>query len=139
MLIEKDRRGNKILTKALIFSKIPALFIWRDRIVGLVRALGKRVYRKVSRVRIPLSPPNFTFSEIERSCLGASRAKLKRSGEQKGRGLWGRNFCPPSLSAAEFRISPCEMRRKKRSCVCPTLPYAHNIKLPCKNQRKDVF
>ena len=24
---------------------------------GLVRTLGKRVYRKVSRVRIPLSPP----------------------------------------------------------------------------------
>lgn len=30
----------------------------RDRIVGLVRALGKRVYRKVSRVRISLPPPD---------------------------------------------------------------------------------
>ena len=29
----------------------------RDRIVGLVRSLGKRVYREVSRVRIPSSPP----------------------------------------------------------------------------------
>jgi hypothetical protein len=30
----------------------------------------------------------------------------KRSGGQKGRGLGGRNFCPPSLSAAaEFRVS----------------------------------
>ena len=29
-------------------------------------------------------------------------------------GVWGRNFCPPSLSAAaEFRISFCEMRRQK--------------------------
>jgi len=26
--------------------------------------------------------------------------------------LGGRNFCPPSLSAAEFRISLCEMRRQ---------------------------
>ena len=30
---------------------------WRGRIAGRVRTLGKRVYRKVSRVRIPLSPP----------------------------------------------------------------------------------
>jgi len=38
--------------------------------------------------------------------LRASRAKLKRSGGQKGRGLGGRNFCPPSLSAAtEFRAN----------------------------------
>ena len=44
----------------LIFFK----FLWynivrktrRDRIAGLVRALGERVYRKVSWVRIPLSP-----------------------------------------------------------------------------------
>ena len=29
-------------------------------------------------------------------------------------GLGGRNFCPPSLSAAaEFRISLCEMRRQE--------------------------
>jgi len=38
--------------------------------------------------------------------------QTERSGGQKGRGLGGRNFCPPSLSAAaEFRISLCEMRR----------------------------
>jgi len=46
-------------------------------------------------------------------------AETERSGGQKGRGLGGRNFCPPSLSdsdfsaAAEFRISLCEMRRRK--------------------------
>ena len=28
---------------------------------GLLRSLGKRVYRKVSRVRIPPSPPIITF------------------------------------------------------------------------------
>ena len=28
---------------------------------GLLRSLGKRVYRKVSRVRIPLSPPSVLF------------------------------------------------------------------------------
>jgi len=34
------------------------------------------------------------------------RTKTERSGGQKGRGLRGRNFCPPSLSAAaEFRAS----------------------------------
>ncbi|KKT17076.1 MAG: hypothetical protein UV99_C0001G0012 [Parcubacteria group bacterium GW2011_GWC1_43_61] len=32
--------------------------------------------------------------------------QTERSGGQKGRGLGGRNFCPPSLSAAaEFRAS----------------------------------
>jgi len=32
--------------------------------------------------------------------------KLFRSGGQKGRGLGGRNFCPPSFSAAaEFRAN----------------------------------
>jgi len=46
-------------------------------------------------------------------------AETERSGGQKGRGLGGRNFCPPSLSdsdfsaAAEFRISLCEMRRQR--------------------------
>ena len=37
---------------------MPCFVIRRGRIVGLVRTLGKRVYRKVSRVRIPPSPPN---------------------------------------------------------------------------------
>jgi len=31
--------------------------------------------------------------------------QTERSGGQKGRGLGGRNFCPPSLSAAEFRAN----------------------------------
>jgi len=63
-------------------------------------------------------------------------AETERSGGQKGRGLGGRNFCPPSLSdsdfsaAAEFRISLCEMRRQeKRYCACPAHPCAGN-KLP---------
>ena len=55
------------------------------------------------------------------------KQKLFRSGGQKGRGLGGRNFCPPSLSAAaEFRISLCEMRHQKGGCVCPAHPCAHN-------------
>jgi len=37
--------------------------------------------------------------------------QTERSGGQKGRELGGMNFCPPSLSAAEFCISLCEMRR----------------------------
>jgi len=47
-------------------------------------------------------------------------AETERSGGQKGRGLGGRNFCPPSLSdsdfsaASEFRISLCEMRRQEK-------------------------
>src|SRR3989344_5967502 len=40
---------------------------------GLVHRLGRAAYRKVSWVQIPPSPPSFTFSEIERGCLGASR------------------------------------------------------------------
>ena len=31
---------------------------WRGRLAGLGRTLGKRVYRKVPRVRIPPSPPS---------------------------------------------------------------------------------
>jgi hypothetical protein len=47
-----------------------------------------------------------TFFEENPEWLRASRAKPKRSGGQKGRGLGGRNFCPPSLSAAaEFRAN----------------------------------
>ena len=61
--------------------------------------------------------------------------QTERSGGQKGRGLWGRNFCPPSLSAAaEIRILQKQktiknfllrkMRRRKqnRSCPCPDPP-----------------
>jgi len=54
-----------------------------------------------------------------------------RAGKKEG-GLGGRNFCPPSLSAASFfaaaifRISLYEMRRQKGSCVCPAHPCAHN-------------
>jgi len=68
--------------------------------------------------------------------ISALRAAVTdRSGGQKGRGLGGRNFCPPSLSdsdfsaAAEFRISLCEMRRQIWSCVCPAHPCAHNKSL----------
>jgi len=56
------------------------------------------------------------------------------AGGQKGRGLGGRNFCPPSLSdsdfsAAEFRFSLREKRRQlKRCCPCPSRPYAGNNK-----------
>ena len=63
-------------------------------------------------------------------------AETERSGGQKGRGLGGRNFCPPSLSysdfsaAAEFRISLCEKRRQdKRRCAWPAHPCAHNKSL----------
>jgi len=46
--------------------------------------------------------------------MARSARQAERSGGQKGRGLGGRNFCPPSLSAAaEFRISLCEMRRQE--------------------------
>jgi hypothetical protein len=44
--------------------------------------------------------------------------QIERSGGQKGRGLGGRNFCPPSLSAAaEFRILLCKMRRQNFFCL----------------------
>jgi len=49
--------------------------------------------------------------------------KSDRSGGQKGRGLESK--CPPGIfarprfSAAEFRISLCEMRRQERCCPCP--------------------
>ena len=57
---------------------------------------------------------------IQNICFVAGFARqTERSGGQKGRGLGGMNFCPPSLSdsnfsvAAEFRISLCEMRHRK--------------------------
>jgi len=38
--------------------------------------------------------------------MARSARQAERSGGQKGRGLGGRNFCPPSLSAAaEFRAN----------------------------------
>jgi hypothetical protein len=61
-------------------------------------------------------------------CSRRAREAGNPASGQKGRGLGGRNFCPPSLSAAaEFRISLCEMRRQEKGCcVCPTRPCAHN-------------
>ncbi|MFA4827546.1 MAG: hypothetical protein WC596_04870, partial [Candidatus Shapirobacteria bacterium] len=52
----------------------------------------------------------FILNKIPTDCRAKlGRTKMERSGGQKGRGLGGRNFCPPSLSAAtEFRISLCE-------------------------------
>jgi len=50
------------------------------------------------------------FARRQAASRGAGLARgarqTERSGGQKGRGLGGRNFCPPSLSAAaEFRAS----------------------------------
>src|SRR3989344_9220219 len=55
--------------------------------------------------------------------------------------LGGRNFCPPSLSAAaEFRISLCEMRRQeKRCCACPTHPCAHNKRNSLVKIREKIY
>jgi len=55
--------------------------------------------------------PNLFWTELTDCRASRGRTETERSGGQKGRGLGGRNFCPPSLSAAEFRISLCEMRR----------------------------
>src|SRR3989339_1893166 len=49
---------------------------WKDRIAGLVRTLGKRVYRKVSRVRIPLLPPIFRIRILGDFCLAPPKAGL---------------------------------------------------------------
>jgi|WetSurMetagenome_2_1015567.scaffolds.fasta_scaffold38884_3 hypothetical protein len=60
--------------------------IRRGRIVGLVRSLGKRVYRKVSRVRIPPSPPEtkgsddttlFVFAALSRPLSAINRFHFK--------------------------------------------------------------
>ena len=59
--------------------------------------------------------------------------KLFCSGGQKGRGLGGRNFCPPSLSPLlfsppqffVFRFAKCAA---KECCPCPARPYAGNNK-----------
>jgi len=47
------------------------------------------------------------LNEIPTDCRPAGgRTETERSGGQKGRGLGGKNFCPPSLSAAaEFRAN----------------------------------
>jgi|GEM_PF-3225154 len=57
--------------------------------------------------------------------------QTERSGGQKGRGLWGRNFCPPSLSAAaEIRANEVgapylkQLNNKKNTI---SLYYAINI------------
>jgi len=65
------------------------------------------------------------------AALRAPNWTLRRA---KRKGVGGRNFRPPSLSdsdfsAAEFRISLCEMRRQnERFCPCPSRPYAGNDK-----------
>ena len=56
--------------------------------------------------------PNLFWTEL----MARFARQTERSGGQKGRGLGGRNFCPPSLSAAaEFCISLCEMRRLNKT------------------------
>jgi len=59
--------------------------------------------------------------------------KLFRSGGAGRKGGWGERNSRPAFAfaasffaAAIFRISFCEMRRQKGSCVCPALPCAHN-------------
>src|SRR3990170_3734619 len=60
---------------------------WRGSVVGLTRAPGKRVYRKVSRVRIPPSPPHKNSS--------ASITDHPAGGVHKPLPTTGRNFrCP---------------------------------------------
>src|SRR3989339_1892145 len=43
---------------------------------GLVRLLGKQVYRKVSRVQIPPSPPIFRIRILGDCCLAPPKAGL---------------------------------------------------------------
>jgi hypothetical protein len=67
------------------------------------------------------------------AALRAAETKTERSGGAGRKGGWGEMNARPALAfaAAEFRILLLEMRRKKkRSCVCPTLPCAHNIFTP---------
>jgi len=59
--------------------------------------------------------------------------KIQLLGRAKRKGVGGKEFLPALafrfqfFSAAEFRISLCEMRhQEKRCCVCPALPCAHN-------------
>jgi len=53
------------------------------------------------------------LSKTQNDCALRAQNPNARAGKKEG-GWGGRNFCPPSLSAAaEFRISLCEMRRKK--------------------------
>jgi hypothetical protein len=60
------------------------------------------------------------LNKIPTDCRASrGRTKTERSGGQKGKGLGGRNFCPPERSAtsffaaAIFRISLFEMRRQE--------------------------
>jgi len=58
-------------------------------------------------------------------------AETERSGGQKGRGLGGRNFCPPSLSdsdfsaAAEFRASEAGAPLRLNSIYHVCLTYSN--------------
>src|SRR3989344_9319397 len=74
------------------------------------------------------------LNKIPTDCRPAGgRTKTECSGGQKGRGLGGRNFCPPSLSPPlfsppqffVFRFAKCAA---KECCPCPSLPYAGNNK-----------
>ena len=44
---------------------------------GLVRSLGKRVFRKVSRVRIPPPPQKVNMSPSYKGFIGVTRALYK--------------------------------------------------------------
>jgi hypothetical protein len=61
-------------------------------------------------------------------------AETERLGGQKGRGLGGKNFCPPSLSDSDFsadaelRISLCEMRCTLIDALDQPDPFARNSK-----------
>jgi len=59
--------------------------------------------------------------------------KIQSLGRAKRKGVGGKEFLSALAfrfqffsAAAEFRISLCEMRRQKQSCVCPAHPCAYN-------------
>jgi len=70
--------------------------------------------------------PNFqTTSNGNKEELSAEKICLQSEGAVEGK-LEGRNFCPPSFSATEFRISLCKMRRQEKLVKSKENMYSNN-------------
>ncbi len=79
-----------------------------------------RFARQTERSGAAEFPPRPSMREISTGGEGIfARPRFLPRSERKAFCYWG--------SAAEFRISLCEMRRQeKESCACPAHPCAHN-------------
>jgi hypothetical protein len=86
------------------------------------------VPERVPWVRIPPSPPSFTFCEIVRNSLGAKRLGFFPA-RRRGLGRNAGGFLNLSFFASEFRILQSKMRHRERFIyIFIKISYHYSIK-----------